>query len=160
MYYTQSLSSSSPSHFLKLVETQGLAVQSSCKTLDSASLFGWPHKLSCESSFLAKAVVGEKERSVKRRDLHCDYQWVEVDGDNEVWTGRSWGEHSLAKPKTACVEPNFCWLHLSLPYMAELIVKVCHRAISLHINFLSSHNLDTRFRAEWLLFWLSFLLLH
>lgn len=146
--HTLSFSSSSPSHFLKPVETQGLGVQSSSKTLDSASLFGWPHKLSCESSFLAKALVGETGRSVKTRDLLCDYQRVEVDGDNEVWTGRSWGEHSLAKPKAACVEPNFCWLHLSPPYMAELIVKVCHWAISLHINFLSSHSFNTRFRAQ------------
>lgn len=41
------------------------AQQSSCRTLDSTSLFGWPHELSCESSFLASVVAGEKEKSVK-----------------------------------------------------------------------------------------------
>lgn len=60
------------------------------------------------------------------------------------------------KPRTDCVQSNFCWLHLLPPYMAELIVKVCHWAISFHINFLSSPSFNTRFRAQRLLFWVSF----
>ena len=146
-----------PSHFLKSVENPRLAVQSSCKTLGSASLDGWPHKLSRESSFLAKAQVRVqgKECKKKRRDLLCDYQRVEVDGDSEVWTRRGWGEHRLANPSNR-VESSFL---LSAP-TAELTEKVCHWAISLHINFLSSRSLDTRVQAEWLLFWLCFFLLH
>lgn len=61
------LTLSSSSHFLDPVETQRLAVQSFCKTLDWALDFGWPHKWSCESSFLAKAACsGKEEKECKK----------------------------------------------------------------------------------------------
>lgn len=119
------------------METQGLVVQSSWKTSEPALGFGWPHKLSCESSFLTKAAEGEKRRSVKRKDLFRDYQRVEVDEDNEVWcVNRLRGAHNgktcscLGRAQFLLTAPT------SIEHGWVNSQGFCRKAVSLHINFL------------------------
>lgn len=81
------------------------------------------------------------------------WRWMETTRCEQA---KAEGSIVWQKPKTECVQSSFCWLHLLPPYMVELIVKVCHWAISFHINFLSSHSFNTRFRAQRLLLWVSF----
>lgn len=143
--------SSSPPHFLNSVETQGLVAQ---KTLESASLFGWPHELSCESSFLAKASSGRKGKECKKERPAL---WLSASRGG--WRQRGVNRLQLRGSTQSGKTCNcLCGAQFLLTAPISTIhgwvnrEGSCHWAISLHINFLSSHSLNTRFRAQWLLF--------
>lgn len=107
--------------------------------LDSASLFGWPHQLSFESSFLAKAVAGGEKKG-KQYKKERPALWLSASGG--AWRQRGVNRPQprrtqCGKTKTACQESDSCWLHLFLP--------LSH---SLCINVQWGRSLDTRFKAQ------------
>lgn len=114
-----SLLSVSPAitHALLLSHFRGstkICRRSSCKTLASTLLFGWPHGLSHERLFLARAVAGHERKECKKE--WCEL-WLSTRGGGWRLRGMNtpqlMGVHkvckSLCRVQFCCL--RLCYLH-------------------------------------------------